>query len=157
MCLERSRGHEHADVGTSPCTEIDFTSAGYEGYNSIVYEIDVYLLNTIEPQVCRAVLTAKIDDISACSEHSRSSGQVSWRTSDHCVHPPQTVVLSPGHVYLTAQLLQKTLRANVRAFTGCPILHDDCSGHARKSLLSLLPPAGRPAGRAAGRQTCIPQ
>jgi hypothetical protein len=34
------------DVASECCT------AGYEDYNSIVYEVDVYLLKTIDPQVC---------------------------------------------------------------------------------------------------------
>lgn len=65
MLSERPRGHGHADAGA--CMKFDVSSTGYEGYNSIVYDVDVYLLKTIEAQVCRAVLCAELSSVPAVS------------------------------------------------------------------------------------------
>jgi hypothetical protein len=97
-------------------------SAGYEGYNTIVYEVDVFLLKTIDPQVCTATPPTCAQCLKRAQYRlgSAHSFTVQCQLRVHVLHlnPPQAVSLSTGHVYLTAQALQKMLRANVRTSTG---------------------------------------
>jgi hypothetical protein len=42
------------------------TPAGYEGYNSVVYEVNAYILKSIEPLVCCSVAPFKCSH--ACAQ-----------------------------------------------------------------------------------------